>query len=283
MTRIAICYWGLTRSTRQVYQTHRDNIWSRLRAAGIEYDVFVHTWATKKPMTWGKIDPPQDETEYKLLEPTEFQRDNQDEFLAGLNFAEYWNEEIFRKHGDGPKYEWYPFLVRNHLCALESQRRVTEMMLASGNEYTFVMYVRPDARIDTPFPVECLSTIGPKDIVIPDFKHCEGLNDRFAVVPWAYCQPYGCRITEIREFRKTQGRIVSEKYVKFIITKHYQNVRLIPFTFEFIRAPADSKPRCAQCDAPATNKCGRCQASWYCGKECQAAAWSEHKVLCKRV
>ena len=46
---------------------------------------------------------------------------------------------------------------------------------------------------------------------------------------------YGKRINKLVEFRKNNGRIVSEKYVKFIIDKYNIPVNMVEFNFEIIR------------------------------------------------
>merc|ERR1711959_673086 len=39
-------------------------------------------------------------------------------------------------------------------------------------------------------------------------------------------------------------------------------------------------PKCAKCGAPAEKRCSRCKNEWYCGRECQVAAWEGHKPVC---
>jgi len=39
-------------------------------------------------------------------------------------------------------------------------------------------------------------------------------------------------------------------------------------------------PICAVCGAPAEKRCSRCKNEWYCGRECQVAAWAGHKTVC---
>ncbi|CAJ1451878.1 unnamed protein product, partial [Effrenium voratum] len=46
--------------------------------------------------------------------------------------------------------------------------------------------------------------------------------------------------------------------------------------------PTHAAMRCASCgreDPPA--RCSRCLSAWFCGPECQRAAWREHRPLCK--
>ena len=112
----------------------------------------------------------------------------------------------------------------NHLCALESQKRVYNMVNESGEEFDFIIFIRPDVQILNPFDINILNAHF--DIIIPSYDHHEGLNDRFAILHFNNTRNYACRIDEIKEFRKNNGRIVSEKYVKFIIDKYYKYLNL---------------------------------------------------------
>ena len=44
--RMAVCYWGMTRSTALVYESHLAHVHGVLRAARIDFRVFLHTWST---------------------------------------------------------------------------------------------------------------------------------------------------------------------------------------------------------------------------------------------
>jgi len=39
-------------------------------------------------------------------------------------------------------------------------------------------------------------------------------------------------------------------------------------------------PKCSACGKPAEKRCSRCKLEWYCSRECQVAAWKDHKKLC---
>jgi hypothetical protein len=182
---------------------------------------------------WNKCDIPNDYEEYKLLNPTSYTIDQQDDFLKGIHFPDYFNEESYRIHGGNTSHEWHPHLVRNHLCALESQSRVYNKVLESGIQYDYIIFVRPDVQIHNDFNVAWLNT--EFDIAITDHDHYEGLNDRFAFMPFNKADKYATRINEIAEFRRNHGRIVSEKYTKFTIDKYYKNVQLVDFRFSIWR------------------------------------------------
>lgn len=42
--KAAVCFWGLCRSTDKIIESLQRNIFDILRNAGIQYDVFVHTF-----------------------------------------------------------------------------------------------------------------------------------------------------------------------------------------------------------------------------------------------
>ena len=49
--RVAICMWGLARSTRYTYESFESNILSPLRKAGAHVDLFVHALVKRTPYT----------------------------------------------------------------------------------------------------------------------------------------------------------------------------------------------------------------------------------------
>lgn len=235
-----IIYFGLTRSTKKVYQTHIDNVFNVLKIHNLTYKTFLHTWKTNdnKQNLWLRtLDDQIDYEEYKLLEPDFYKRDNQDEFLNSIDINNYFYKDIWDKFGDNMNGEWWYELIRNHLCALESKKRGVEMLedeMNKGNKFKFVMFIRPDVRIFNELPLESILNNNHM-ISIPNNEHNEGYNDRFAITNYENAVLYGKRINEIIEFRKNYGRIVSEKYVKFIIDKYRIPVNLINFNFVFVR------------------------------------------------
>jgi hypothetical protein len=102
------------------------------------------------------------------------------------------------------------------------------------------MFIRPDVSIYDSLPLHQILPNLDK-INIPSFDSNEGYNDRFAIMNYKNAIIYGKRINEIAEFRKNNGRIVSEKYLKFIIHKYNLNVNLINFNFVFVRPWNGSK------------------------------------------
>ena len=231
---IAIIYFGLTRSTKKVFYSHKYNITDVLEKNNITYTIFMHTWKTKdntQNILGNNIRHKIDYTEYKLLHPEFYKIDSQDEFLASINISNYFYNDVLLEKGSNKDGEWNIDLIKNHLCALESMKRGLEMV---PNTFKYVMFIRPDVMILNELPIQQILQHDNK-ISIPNNNHYEGFNDRFAVMNYKNAIIYGNRINELVEFRKTNGRIVSEKYVKFIINKYKIPVNLIDFNFEIIR------------------------------------------------
>jgi len=236
----AIVYFGLTRSTRKVYTSHIANIFNILEQNNLSYKKFMHTWKTSdnKQYIWDKIiREPIDYNEYMLLSPDYYKIDSQDDFLNNVNMDNYFYKDAWDKKGNSREGEWLVGLVRNHICALESMKRGIEMVegcMINGDTFKYIMFIRPDIEIKTTLPLNDILSNQDK-IIIANFEHYEGYNDRFAIMNYNNACIYGKRIDELADFRKVSGRIVSEKYVKYIIDKYNLQVNFINFNFDIIR------------------------------------------------
>lgn len=240
--RVAIAYWGMTRSTRFVYETHVQNLFKVLDDAEIDYTVFMHTWRAKKNIVRTDVeDVPVVEAEYVFLNPSVFVIDEQDDYLNSPNFnlSLYWYESEWRRAGEYG--EWLPQLVHNHVCALESLRRLTKLVREAAN-YDLVMYVRPDVRIDMPLEANWLRVLQSANtlsnlsvIALPNYDHHHGLNDKFAIMHWKDCEKYGSRLSGMADYRKNVGFITSEIYLKHVVSTSFDDVIEIPFRFTIIR------------------------------------------------
>tara|TARA_X000000950_G_scaffold167538_3_gene204614 strand:- start:254 stop:961 length:708 start_codon:yes stop_codon:yes gene_type:complete len=228
-------YFGLLRSAKHVHQTHRTHVFDVLKQNGFDHVNFIHTWKTKddEQKVWDKtIQIKQSYEDIFLFNPHQHTIDDQERFLQSIDFDKYFYKNVFNSVGQHQKGEWVPGLIRNHLCALESQKRALAMVKASGIHFDFVMFIRPDVMIETPFPVRELAKLktAKHGILIPKGSSYEGLNDRFAVTTYKNAHHYGARIDGISDFRARHGRIVSEKYVAYVVRQFY---KLFPIDFNF--------------------------------------------------
>jgi hypothetical protein len=233
MVKLAICYWGMTRSTKLVYKSHEKYLFTILQGNNIEYTVFMHTWKTdcnKHRIRQSYSNADIDYEEYKLLHPDFYKIDNQEYFLNTINLADFMNDNLY---GDEKNSELRSYSIRNHLCALESQKRVYKMVTNTMQPYDYILYIRPDAMIYQPFDVNCINDNF--DFITLNQDHFERICDRFALIPFDKSYYYSTRINEIADFRKKYGRIVSEKYANYIVKKYYTNVKCIDFHMKIIR------------------------------------------------
>jgi hypothetical protein len=236
----AIIYFGLTRSVKKTHETHKKHVFNVLKEKNLTYKTFMHTWKTKdnKQHVWENIIPQTiDYSEYQLLNPDFYKLDNQEEFLQNINNDNYFYKDVWGKKGHCTDGEWLPQLITNHLCALESQKRCFNMVKDSvlkGDKFKFIMFIRPDISIYNDLPINTIIEDNNK-IYIPNHSHYEGINDQFAIMNYENADFYGNRINEIAEFRMNHGRIVSEKYCKFIISKYNMTTSQLDFKYSLTR------------------------------------------------
>ena len=69
-----------------------------------------------------------------------------------------------------------------------------------------------------------------------------------------------------------EGRFVSEEREDAQGSLHMQGYPPLPYKLV--------DHLCSICAQPATQKCSRCRRVWYCSRQCQRAAWKEHKDEC---
>lgn len=227
--KFAICYHGMTRSTRFVYQSHIDNIFNIITEKNATYDVYLHTWRSNNNMVWEKNIPiPNDYTEHLFLQPKDYQLDEQDEYLNSINFNDYYYPNT---------QEWIPELIRNYLCALESKKRCFTMCKKTNIKYDYVIFVRPDALIKTKLPYDYIisSSSLNSPIFIPNDNWYQGYNDRFAITRFNIAEHYAYKIDEMKYYRQNINYIVAERYCKWIVDKYY-TINPIEFKFDLIRS-----------------------------------------------
>jgi hypothetical protein len=194
------------------------------------YDVYLHTWKSNDNYVWGEnYTVPNDYTEHELLNPNGgYKIDEQDDFLRSENFFHYFNPY---------QPEWRPELIKNLLCATESQKRCFQMVIESNKHYDHVIFARPDAMFKYELPYDDIfNKINwtPNTIVVPDNNWFRGYNDQFAITNFNNARYYAFRKDEMVAYRKNKKCIISEEYLKYIIDKYY-NVQSVKFEFELIR------------------------------------------------
>ena len=217
---VAICYYGLLRSLPEVMASHRAHLLDVLMNASLDVRVFVHNWrpagARENEGAPSIISP---------LAPRAALEDDEIEFLRWLEprWDLYFNvtqqvayERMVAVSRKRPWLgaAWSPAFSaisgpvvkrRNTLCGLESLKRVFALALANDRAWwetscRFVVFVRPDTRFLSRFPVNDMLSLRDTQVLVPSEDQWFGTNDRFAACRRAAASTYANRIDEASAF-----------------------------------------------------------------------------------
>lgn len=228
--KIAICFFGLTRSLKFTHPSIKKYIFDPLHNNGIVYDIYLHTFYLKtltNPRA-GEINCVLDNNEYKLLEPiTAKQIDDQNKIDPILNFKAY------RSKGDPWKNQFKS--LDNLLRQLYSLEQVTKLWESSGIEYDVVVYCRPDVKYLKDIDTGLLKNLKDGCVYVPSFLSCKGCNDRFAIGKPAAMKIYGNRRRGALEYSKTKP-LHAETFLATTLTQFGFGICKIHFPFYRIRA-----------------------------------------------
>jgi hypothetical protein len=234
--KVALCFWGICRSTDLVLKSIESCVFNALRKNGIKFDVYLHTYTLYRPYTNPRAKEENIQLKnslWKLLKPKEFLLENQDVVDQTLKLFNYkimgnpWTD-------DNNTFN----TLENHVRALWSLKQVTSLWMKKESEYDAVLYLRPDVRYFVPFQAEWLNDLKPYILKCPDFHLTNGCNDRFALGMPSVAKLFGNRFDEALEYAQ-KYRFHSEEYLAYILQKNKIIVELIPFKFRRIRANGD--------------------------------------------
>lgn len=213
--KVAILFYGLTRSLRSIYDNIKEKIFDQLTTNNYSYDVFLHTYTLENPYInqWsGEIVNDYDNTSYTILNPRECIVEPQSEVEPLLNTTKYLSI-IGDWAGTASNPNMYRYLVRNMVLALYSKRRVVNLFAKYKNEYDYVIITRPDQRLHSNLNPQIFNKLNNFNIVIPHEHSYHGLNDRFCIAKPINAIRYGRSFNYLYFYSKLKP-IVSEVYMK---------------------------------------------------------------------
>jgi len=234
--KIAVCYWGLTRTLSKTLTTHKQYIYDVLDDNNIEYNIYLHTWNLNDNFEYiwcTKVNKISNLDDINLLNCKKSQVDYQDDFLKQLDFSQYFYEQEWTgtpPRTNNQKGEWIPQLLKNHLCALESLKRVYKLIEDCESNYDYILCIRPDGLLSNKIDINFFKDLGDNEIAVPNNERYNGYCDRLALGKSKYMKYYMTRIDEAPEFRKTKHRIDAESYCRYIIDK-YAKVKFIHYNY----------------------------------------------------
>ncbi len=240
--KIAVCFFGITRSLAHTLPELKANVIEPAQEAG-DARLFAHLFLQRRidnPRSGeqGQLNP----EEYRLLNVPEPELEE-----PGACLAAHGIEEL-KPYGDS----WDDGFrsLGNLVHQLHSLERVTAQALDWGAEVA--VFARPDLRYhDSLKRVIRAGIRAPGPLVqLPRWQPHEGMNDRFAVVTGRQAiSAYGGRIGEALNFCRDSGRPLNgERLVKYVIEKNGFPVR--PFAARASRVRADGSERWEEFSRP---------------------------------
>lgn len=233
--KVAICFWGLTRSLKYTRDSINKYIFDVFKSNNVDYRIFMHTYTLhdkyNNPRS-GEKDITLDNEEYKCINPDYVILDNQEQVKSSINFLQY------RTHKD-PWHNNY-VTMDNFILAMYSKKRLLKLFQDNDDEsYTHFLMIRPDVKYLNNFDIKWLTNIKDNQIYVPDFGifGCYGgFNDRMALV----CSKkvfvlYNSVFDMMLEYSKKTD-LHSESINRF--NMNYNNIKtvFIPFYFNRVRA-----------------------------------------------
>jgi hypothetical protein len=235
--KVALCFWGICRSTDLTIQSIQTCIFQPLKDAGIDYDIFVHTYTLYRSYSNPRANEQNIQLKnslWKLLNPTAVLVEDQDDVDKKLDLKKY------RKHGSPWCEDINTFnTLDNHIRALWSLKQVTSLWTPNKNDYSTVIYLRPDVRFLKPIDIGWLTFTNQYSIRIPNFHLVDGCNDRFAIGSPYVMSKYGTRFDNAWGYSLAKP-LHSETFLAYELYRQNISIDLIPF--KFIRVRADGTP-----------------------------------------
>lgn len=238
--RVAICFFGLTRSLYYTKQSIHSHIFDILMQHGISYDVYVHTYNMHS--IWNsrsrEYNVSLNKNEWKLLYPHQHVLDDNE--AIDRTIVEPMLPMLLR-NGDPWKEEPPHHSLRNLVKQFYSLKRVTELW-RNRTDYRLVIYSRPDMWFfndlnitDVFTALHDTTTISNRFMYVPNFHSWGGLNDRFAFGPPKVMRIYGSRLDQTANYSKFHP-LHPETFLKDLVHHYNITARTTDILFERVRS-----------------------------------------------
>ena len=214
--KVAVCFYGLTRSLKYTIDSINTNILKKLDEAGIEYDIILHTYDLKHlKLKRSGEDNKLDVTEWKLLKPKYYKIDNQDQFDKSYNY------DYIKSFGDAwnTNFENTYNLIRQ----FNSLQQVWKLSEQTNTKYDCYIFLRPDLKYTKPLDTSQIieSIKNPDNIYTPSWELFGGYNDRMSLGSNKSMKVYANRINEVNGYLKlTKKPLHAETFLKFVLNKN---------------------------------------------------------------
>lgn len=232
--KIAICFWGLTRSLKFTIESLQDKLFLPLEKHNIQFDKFIHTFyfdGLYNNKHGNEKNVQLDFDEYKLLNPDYFLKENQDEVIKNIDFSKYeFNNTVYNNRTT----------FRNAILAQYSMKKVTELVENTKIKYDYLLFIRPDCKIVDKFNYRNFLFAKNNRVLSPKFGKSTGLNNRMFIGNYNQGIIFGKSIDYIEEYTNEKVYI-AEPFIMWIVKKKMfpnkkMSIKFINFRFQRIRA-----------------------------------------------
>jgi hypothetical protein len=236
--KVALCFWGLTRSLKYTIHSIQKNILDILKKSKIDYDIYLHTYKFQNTYSnhrSGELNIILQNDEYKLLQPDHVSIDDNDTIRKFLNFKQYHS----KKDPWNTNYQ----SVNNFILSLFSKKQLWNLIKTNGklHDYDSFIFLRPDVRYLCPINIQWLHSIHTNSIMIPSFHNFHfGFNDRFAICKYSIAEVYSLIFNVALTYSK-KFPLHSETMIKYILLKFNPNLQIKRITFPFNRVRANGR------------------------------------------
>lgn len=215
--KIALCFWGLCRSTHTTIDSINKHVFNKLKEFDFEYNIYLHTY---------KINDATIDNNYKLLNPDYYIIDDQNEIDLKLDLKKYRTCGDPWLHHNSVNFS----LLNNSIRALYSQKKLTELMLSQNINYDYVIFIRPDVLFYDDLKLDYFK-IQKNEIILPNFGKYP-INDRFCICTMNVSKMYGIRFDHAYTY-SLNNKLHSETYLNYILKNN--NIKKIEVNFRFSR------------------------------------------------
>jgi hypothetical protein len=209
--RIAVVFFGITRSLRLTLGSINRNVIAPARAAASDLRTVGHFFDQSA------IDNPSS-NEAGALDPDEFRLLDLDEVVRELPGACLEKHGFDRLKGAGDSWKDDFASLRNLVHQLHSLACATDLALAWKPD--IVVFARPDLCYhDSMAPqLAALSLSQGPGVLLPDWAQWRGCNDRFALARGEDAiSAYGHRVTRLNDYVAGDRPVHSEQFLKFAL------------------------------------------------------------------
>jgi hypothetical protein len=231
--KIAICFWGLTRSLKHTIHTIQKRIFDVFKNNNIPYKIFIHTYTVNTPYTNKRANEYNiilDNDEYKILNADYISIDNQDIIKKNIDFLSY------RTHKDPWNTNYKT--VDNFILAMYSKKKLYKLFEDNNDgSFTHFLCLRPDSRYLNDFNISWITSIQNNEIYIPCFcyKYWK-FNDRLCLTSNINIFKLYTNIYDYMLDYSKNKPLHSESIHRDIMMINNIKIKTIPFFFNRIRA-----------------------------------------------